>query len=272
MLRRAPRRAGDPFLFTLSFVPPRSRKMDHAQLLAALRCAPTLARSAPPGALDWGRPAAAAAPEADGSLAARLAAAATPPPSSCSSSSSGRAASAAADATVVCVLLVTHARVAVRRAPDAAASPPVAAARAGDLLLAVARRGAWARVTALLPAAAAPGGGGGGGGPHEPWRVVGDVAFDEVRAVAGALTPVPGGVGPMTVAALLDNTCHAWLRAELGHGYNSAGGGEGEGGDGGGGGGDALRLARMQLRREAGDGGLRERRRDEEPPAKEAYA
>ena len=37
-------------------------------------------------------------------------------------------------------------------------------------------------------------------------RLVGDVAFDEVKEVAGALTPVPGGVGPMTIAMLLQNT------------------------------------------------------------------
>jgi methylenetetrahydrofolate dehydrogenase (NADP+)/methenyltetrahydrofolate cyclohydrolase len=37
-------------------------------------------------------------------------------------------------------------------------------------------------------------------------RLVGDVAFDEVSAVAGAITPVPGGVGPMTIAVLLRNT------------------------------------------------------------------
>ncbi len=40
-------------------------------------------------------------------------------------------------------------------------------------------------------------------------RVVGDVAFDEVRAVASAITPVPGGVGPMTIACLLRNTVSA---------------------------------------------------------------
>jgi 5,10-methylene-tetrahydrofolate dehydrogenase/methenyl tetrahydrofolate cyclohydrolase len=38
------------------------------------------------------------------------------------------------------------------------------------------------------------------------YRLVGDVAFDEVKEVAGALTPVPGGVGPMTIAMLLRNT------------------------------------------------------------------
>ena len=37
-------------------------------------------------------------------------------------------------------------------------------------------------------------------------RIVGDVAFDEARHVAGSLTPVPGGVGPMTVAMLMRNT------------------------------------------------------------------
>jgi len=39
--------------------------------------------------------------------------------------------------------------------------------------------------------------------------LVGDVAFEEVREVAGAITPVPGGVGPMTVAMLLANTVTA---------------------------------------------------------------
>ena len=39
--------------------------------------------------------------------------------------------------------------------------------------------------------------------------MVGDVKFDEVKEVAGAITPVPGGVGPMTVAMLLKNTVRA---------------------------------------------------------------
>ena len=43
-------------------------------------------------------------------------------------------------------------------------------------------------------------------------KLVGDVDYDEVRKVAAALTPVPGGVGPMTIACLLQNTitatCH----------------------------------------------------------------
>ncbi len=38
------------------------------------------------------------------------------------------------------------------------------------------------------------------------YRLVGDVAFEEVKEVAGAISPVPGGVGPMTIAMLLKNT------------------------------------------------------------------
>ena len=40
-------------------------------------------------------------------------------------------------------------------------------------------------------------------------RLVGDVDYAGVREVAGAITPVPGGVGPMTIAMLLQNTLHA---------------------------------------------------------------
>ena len=46
-------------------------------------------------------------------------------------------------------------------------------------------------------------------GASKKSRIVGDVAFDEVEAVAGALTPVPGGVGPMTIACLLLNCLRA---------------------------------------------------------------
>ena len=44
-------------------------------------------------------------------------------------------------------------------------------------------------------------------------RLVGDVDFDDVSNVAGAITPVPGGVGPMTIACLLANTVTACCRA-----------------------------------------------------------
>ena len=43
-------------------------------------------------------------------------------------------------------------------------------------------------------------------------RLVGDVAFDEAKTVAGWITPVPGGVGPMTIACLLQNTLTAARR------------------------------------------------------------
>ncbi|MBL4721362.1 MAG: bifunctional methylenetetrahydrofolate dehydrogenase/methenyltetrahydrofolate cyclohydrolase FolD [Alphaproteobacteria bacterium] len=47
-------------------------------------------------------------------------------------------------------------------------------------------------------------------------RLVGDVAFEEAIKVAGAITPVPGGVGPMTVAMLLRNTlAAAYMKAGL---------------------------------------------------------
>jgi methylenetetrahydrofolate dehydrogenase (NADP+)/methenyltetrahydrofolate cyclohydrolase len=45
-------------------------------------------------------------------------------------------------------------------------------------------------------------------------RLVGDVAFDDAQQVAGAITPVPGGVGPMTIAMLLRNTLVAAHRRE----------------------------------------------------------
>jgi methylenetetrahydrofolate dehydrogenase (NADP+)/methenyltetrahydrofolate cyclohydrolase len=44
------------------------------------------------------------------------------------------------------------------------------------------------------------------------YRLVGDVAFDEVSKVAAAITPVPGGVGPMTIAMLLSNCMAATRR------------------------------------------------------------
>jgi len=47
----------------------------------------------------------------------------------------------------------------------------------------------------------------------EKTRLVGDVDFDSCAAVAGAITPVPGGVGPMTIACLLANTVTACCRA-----------------------------------------------------------
>jgi methylenetetrahydrofolate dehydrogenase (NADP+)/methenyltetrahydrofolate cyclohydrolase len=50
-------------------------------------------------------------------------------------------------------------------------------------------------------------------GPDGKTRLVGDVAFAECAEVAGAITPVPGGVGPMTIACLLQNTLLAATRS-----------------------------------------------------------
>jgi methylenetetrahydrofolate dehydrogenase (NADP+) / methenyltetrahydrofolate cyclohydrolase len=50
--------------------------------------------------------------------------------------------------------------------------------------------------------------------PDGTRKLLGDVAFDEAMAVAGAITPVPGGVGPMTIACLLRNTLVAAFRRE----------------------------------------------------------
>jgi len=47
-------------------------------------------------------------------------------------------------------------------------------------------------------------------------RLVGDVHFDSVKAVASAITPVPGGVGPMTVAMLLQNTVWSYIQRHQG--------------------------------------------------------
>ena len=46
------------------------------------------------------------------------------------------------------------------------------------------------------------------------YRLVGDVAYGPVAEVASAITPVPGGVGPMTIAMLLQNTLQAWKQLE----------------------------------------------------------
>ncbi|WP_029011685.1 bifunctional methylenetetrahydrofolate dehydrogenase/methenyltetrahydrofolate cyclohydrolase FolD [Niveispirillum irakense] len=96
---------------------------------------------------------------------------------------------------------------------------PAVARQADILIAAVGRpemvRGDWIkegatvidvginRVPARDPAAAAAG----------KTRIVGDVAYAEAAAVAGAITPVPGGVGPMTIACLLSNTVTAACRA-----------------------------------------------------------
>jgi methylenetetrahydrofolate dehydrogenase (NADP+)/methenyltetrahydrofolate cyclohydrolase len=52
-------------------------------------------------------------------------------------------------------------------------------------------------------------------GSEKGYKLVGDVAFEEVSEVASAITPVPGGVGPMTIAMLLAN-CIKATRAIVG--------------------------------------------------------
>ena len=46
------------------------------------------------------------------------------------------------------------------------------------------------------------------------YRLAGDVDFESAKEVAGAITPVPGGVGPMTIASLLQNTVTAAKRRD----------------------------------------------------------
>ena len=86
---------------------------------------------------------------------------------------------------------------------------PAVCRRADVLVAAVGRpelvRGDWIKPGACvldvgINRVAAPEKGEGG------TRLVGDVAFEEAREVAGSITPVPGGVGPMTIASLLRNT------------------------------------------------------------------
>jgi methylenetetrahydrofolate dehydrogenase (NADP+)/methenyltetrahydrofolate cyclohydrolase len=49
-------------------------------------------------------------------------------------------------------------------------------------------------------------------GKKTGYRIVGDVDFDAVAPACAAITPVPGGVGPMTVAMLMKNTLDACVR------------------------------------------------------------
>jgi len=88
-----------------------------------------------------------------------------------------------------------------------------ALARTADILVAATGRAAMVRGAWIKPGATVIDVGinriEGAGGKT---RLVGDVAFDEAVRVAGAITPVPGGVGPMTIACLLHNTLRAACR------------------------------------------------------------
>jgi methylenetetrahydrofolate dehydrogenase (NADP+)/methenyltetrahydrofolate cyclohydrolase len=52
-------------------------------------------------------------------------------------------------------------------------------------------------------------------GQEKKTKLVGDVDFDSAKEVAGFITPVPGGVGPMTIAYLLKNTLSVCLKQIL---------------------------------------------------------
>jgi len=91
--------------------------------------------------------------------------------------------------------------------------------RRADLLVAAIGRPEFVRGNWIKPGAtvidvginrvAAEGGESRPAGGAGKYKIVGDVAFAEAAQVAGALTPVPGGVGPMTIACLLLNTLSA---------------------------------------------------------------
>jgi methylenetetrahydrofolate dehydrogenase (NADP+) / methenyltetrahydrofolate cyclohydrolase len=74
--------------------------------------------------------------------------------------------------------------------------------RSADVIVAAVGRPGFVRGGWLKPGAAVVDAG------YNPGNV-GDVAFDEARSVAGLITPVPGGVGPMTIAVLLEQTASA---------------------------------------------------------------
>jgi len=102
-----------------------------------------------------------------------------------------------------CTVTIAHSR--TRDLPDVA--------RRADILIAAIGRAEMVKASWIKPGATVidvginrvPGADG-------KSRLVGDVAFDEAKLVAGAITPVPGGVGPMTIACLLRNTVVAACR------------------------------------------------------------
>jgi len=90
---------------------------------------------------------------------------------------------------------------------------PAVCRRADILVAAVGRpemiRGGWVKPGAIVIDVGINRVADGGKG-----RLVGDVAYGEAEVVAGAITPVPGGAGPMTIACLLANTLKAWCARE----------------------------------------------------------
>lgn len=89
-----------------------------------------------------------------------------------------------------------------------------AVAREADILVAAAGRPGFVRGDWIKPGATVLDVGINRVEENGGSRLVGDVAFDEACERAGAITPVPGGVGPMTVACLLANTLQAFCRRQ----------------------------------------------------------
>ena len=83
--------------------------------------------------------------------------------------------------------------------------------RRADILIAAVGRPEWVTAAMIKPGAVVIDV---GINRDAAGKLCGDVAFAEASAVAGAITPVPGGVGPMTVASLLRNTWDAFVRLE----------------------------------------------------------
>jgi methylenetetrahydrofolate dehydrogenase (NADP+) / methenyltetrahydrofolate cyclohydrolase len=106
-----------------------------------------------------------------------------------------------------CTVTIAHSRTRDLRAAIQSADILVAAAGRPEMI-----PGAWIKPGAIVIDVGinrVPAGDG-------KTRLVGDVHFESARAVAAAITPVPGGVGPMTVAYLMANTCRAaFLRRGL---------------------------------------------------------
>ncbi len=88
-----------------------------------------------------------------------------------------------------------------------------AVTREADVLIAAVGRPELVRGSWIKPNAAVLDVGINRLGPERGGAIVGDVCFAEARDVAGWLTPVPGGVGPMTIAMLLKNTARAAARS-----------------------------------------------------------
>tara|TARA_B100001057_G_scaffold249279_1_gene249545 strand:+ start:33 stop:878 length:846 start_codon:yes stop_codon:yes gene_type:complete len=99
-----------------------------------------------------------------------------------------------------CTVTITHSRTKDLKAECLAADIIVAAVGIPELV-----KGDWVKKDAIVIDV---------GINKTKNGLVGDVAFDEVSKVAKALTPVPGGVGPMTIACLLKNTIDCFKRSQ----------------------------------------------------------